>query len=223
MTNQPTSAKLELSPRGTGPDVSTRKRGRPSADEIAFISSQILVAASRIFLEKPFGEVSIEAIAALAGVKKNTIYKRFPDKRAVLRAVLSERLARRVGEGPAWDPVGNLEDILKAAAAGILRQATSSDVRAWTRLAESAWPGHEGLEFRRNILGYDRAVDQIAQQIAQTGGQEIVNPRFVATALMSILTGWMDTTGQRPDIDDAELTGFAHAAVELVVRGCAAQ
>lgn len=203
--------------------VPSRRRGRPSLDEVASISAQILEISRQMFESLSFDDVSIEAIAAAAGVKKNTIYKRFADKRALLRAVLTQQLGQWSDEQKFVAVDGNLADNLKAWAAQLLQHAVSPDVRKWSRLADAAWPSNDELEERREILGYGRAIDQIERAIAAAGGDEAVLPRFAATALMSILTDWTDTTGRRSDPDDIAIEVFSHAAVDLVVRGCGLQ
>lgn len=200
-----------------------RRRGRPTREEVAAISLEILAAAKQIFQDTPFENVSIEAIAERGGVKRNTVYKRFPDKRGVLRAVLVRQVANWAVANDLPAPAGDLTDRLKVHAARMLRRATSSDVRRWTHLAEVAWPGLEELGYRRQVLGYDRMVDFLHRDIEDANREEglaIVDPRFVAKALMSILTGWMDTTGQGENLPDDELVAFAHSAVDLVMQGC---
>src|SRR5690349_22072217 len=65
------------------------KRGRPTAHQSAAIERVIHEAAAKAFLSIGYERTSMEAVAAEAGVPKSTLYKRFPDKRTLLRAVLS--------------------------------------------------------------------------------------------------------------------------------------
>jgi AcrR family transcriptional regulator len=201
-----------------------RRRGRPTREEVAAISRAILAAAKQIFQDTPFEDVSIEAIAERGGVKRNTVYKRFPDKRGVLRAVLVQQVAGWALANDLSAPAEDLAGRLKGHAARILLRATSAELRIWTHLAEVAWPGIEELGYRRRVLGYDRMVDILHQEIEEASREEglgIADARFVATALMSILTGWMDTIGRGENLRDDEIVAFAHAAVDLVMQGCA--
>ncbi|MCB1616452.1 MAG: TetR/AcrR family transcriptional regulator [Pseudomonadales bacterium] len=52
----------------------------------------IITACLKLFREKPYGEVSIEAIATEAGVGKATIYRWWPNKLALAIDVLMEQL-----------------------------------------------------------------------------------------------------------------------------------
>jgi AcrR family transcriptional regulator len=62
--------------------------GRPSLEEAAQLQGRILDAAAHLFFEHGYGETSIEAIAAYAGIGKLTIYRRFADKAALFQAVV---------------------------------------------------------------------------------------------------------------------------------------
>lgn len=68
-----------------------QKRGRPTADERAARDARIVDVATTLFLEDGFAGVSLDRIAAEAGVTKRTIYTAFGDKAALLRAVVREQ------------------------------------------------------------------------------------------------------------------------------------
>ncbi|HEX7127334.1 MAG TPA: TetR/AcrR family transcriptional regulator [Thermodesulfobacteriota bacterium] len=65
---------------GRGLDTRAR-RGRPRSEAAR---RAILSAAERLFREGGFGAVSVDAIAAAAGVSKATVYRWWPNKAAVL-------------------------------------------------------------------------------------------------------------------------------------------
>jgi len=52
---------------------------------------KILAAAARLFAERGVGEVSLDAVAAAAGVGKGTVFRRFGDKAGLAVALLDER------------------------------------------------------------------------------------------------------------------------------------
>jgi AcrR family transcriptional regulator len=91
MTRAPRTTRPE--PAATGAAASAgpeeppaRGRGRPrdrAADEA------ILAAAFRILVDGGYGGLSIEAVAAEAGVGKTTIYRRYPTKRDLVVAALN--------------------------------------------------------------------------------------------------------------------------------------
>jgi AcrR family transcriptional regulator len=205
-----------------GETVGVRRRGRPSSAETAKITELILRAATDILLTSSFGETSIEAVAARAGVKKDTIYKRYPDKKMLLRAVLQQRIHEWTDTGNLVPAGDDLEGSLKAYAVALLNYAVSEEGRLWIGHVQSAWPGMDGIENRHKAIGYDRALRLISREIRNKTADDAkpaANPDFVAMALMAILTGWTDTTGWHAEVTEAEVTQFAHSAVELVLRG----
>lgn len=220
LTSSPAAAK---GVPGISPDR-RRTRGRPAREEAALITQQIMNAAREIFQEQSFEEASLEVIAARAGVERNTIYKRYPDKRALLRAVLSGQLATWALESNALPESGTLEEQLQFYAVQLLRRGLSPRVRHWNRMAESAWPGIDQLRERRTAMGYDKAVELFTSLVQEGGakeGRSPSHPEFVANAFMSILAGWTDSVGYSPHISDEEIVDFARASAGLLIRGYA--
>jgi AcrR family transcriptional regulator len=84
--------------RGSGSATSTR--GRPRRAET---DRSIHEAALRILRDKGPAAVTVEAVAAESGVAKTTIYRRHPDREAVLRSAFSAAITpptQPVGETP---------------------------------------------------------------------------------------------------------------------------
>lgn len=103
-----------------------KSRGRPR-DEAAHAA--ILDAARAILAESGYGAVSIEAIAARAGVGKQTVYRRWPSKGAVLLDALLAR-GRELPPPDTGDPRRDLVDYLSLIV---------------TEIAERAGPALKGL------------------------------------------------------------------------------
>lgn len=169
-----------------------------------------------------YGGSSMEAIATRAGVPKSTLYKRYPDKRELLRAVLRERLdalSIRVRDDVLGD---DLEARLKHYAANMLLSAMSPELRAVFGLVTSAWSDPDE---RREVIGYTRMKERLAREIREFGARRGIvaeAPERVAGALMAMLTGWIEWEAPSSGDVDAEAVKFAHAAVELILRGSAA-
>jgi AcrR family transcriptional regulator len=88
-----------------------RQRGRPrSADTDRRIHS----AALRLLHDEGPGAVTIEAVTASSGVAKTTIYRRYADREALLRAALAA-LIGDPGEPPDTDPRGKIRWALDGA------------------------------------------------------------------------------------------------------------
>lgn len=101
------SAKVMPAPRPSR----TGKGGRPSKARESAISNEILDLACKMFASQGYAGTSVERLAIACRVGKDTIYRRFPSKRALFDAAV-ERLRVRVfsrleevtaGEGPAID------------------------------------------------------------------------------------------------------------------------
>jgi AcrR family transcriptional regulator len=207
----------------TGPTF-TSKRGRPTPEQAAAISKAIMTAATELFLAEGFDGAVMDAIAARAGVPKSTLYKRFPDKKALLTAVLTERVSAwsSVASRRNWMLTDSLEQRLKLYAAWMLTWASSAEVRAFNRLAASAWNGPDEIASRHDVIGYTGRVDDIERDILELGPREGVvakDPRRVATALTAMLAGWLEQKGPGAEVSDAEAVAFAHTAVDLLLNG----
>ncbi|MFB7089761.1 TetR/AcrR family transcriptional regulator [Streptomyces sp. NPDC056296] len=87
-----------------GPDHSRRKER----------SRQAILAATRaLVVEEAYEKVTVEAIATRAGVGKQTIYRRWPSKSAVVFAALLDLSADADGQSVALPDTGDVEADLK--------------------------------------------------------------------------------------------------------------
>lgn len=86
--------------RSSRPPV--RPRGRPRSRDA---EDAVREAARAIFEEQGYAGVTVEAIAARSGVAKTTIYRRWPDRVAVLVDVLTEAAAATIPTPTGQDPV----------------------------------------------------------------------------------------------------------------------
>jgi TetR/AcrR family transcriptional repressor of mexJK operon len=92
-----------------------RSGGRPSLKEAEQLQGRILDAAAELFVRQGYGETSIDAIAAHAGIGKLTLYRRFADKEALFRAVFMRLFQQwRTAMAELGDSEGNLSDVLTA-------------------------------------------------------------------------------------------------------------
>ena len=62
--------------------------GRPTKDEAAAIDVRVLDAARALFSQKGIANTSIDELAAILGVSKHTIYRRYASKAQLLDAVI---------------------------------------------------------------------------------------------------------------------------------------
>ncbi|MGA5759058.1 TetR/AcrR family transcriptional regulator [Nonomuraea bangladeshensis] len=104
---------------------------------------KVLAAAARLFAEKGVESVSMDAVAAAAGVGKGTLFRRFGDKSGLAAALLDERerdLQQRILSGsPPLGPGAPARDRLAAFFAAYLEYVLGHlDL---VRMSETASPG----------------------------------------------------------------------------------
>lgn len=123
------------------PQKSARSRGRPSLREAEVIDNEVLAAATQCFLANGFVATTMDAVAIRAGVSKATLYQRYDDKAALLRAVMHDRIM-------AWSAISDarvvnwgdtLEARLKHYARSLTRWRTDPEVRAIGELLRECW------------------------------------------------------------------------------------
>src|SRR5579864_3420331 len=81
----------------------------------------IVEAAERLFLERGFGAVSMDELAAAAGVARRTLYNQFGSKEEIFREMLL-RLSGQLESAfpPGIETQGDVEDVLRRIARIIL-------------------------------------------------------------------------------------------------------
>jgi AcrR family transcriptional regulator len=128
--------------------------GRPLRRDAEANRLRILAAAGRVFAERGL-EVTMDDIAAAAGVGVGTVYRRFPDKQELIDALLGQRIERvaRTAE-EALEMSGPWEALVT-----FLRVATAMQVtdRALAELMRGQPGGRAQVEQAR-VTGPDLAV-----------------------------------------------------------------
>jgi len=203
------------------------RRGRPTADQTEAISRTILHAATGLFLERGFEGTAMDAVASRAGVPKSTLYNRFADKKALLRAVITARVSdwSAASAETNWMLTENLEQRLKHYCAVVLCRASSPDVRALSDLAASAWTTPDEKAQRSDITGLNAMLGLIERDIRHFAPEIGVTPRDpakVAAALMALLAGWLQLNPSSGPIGETEAADVANTMVDLLMHGSGA-
>lgn len=90
-------------PQSVSPDLPLADAPRPERADARRNRLKVLEAAERLFAEHGVRNVSLDAIAAAAGVGKGTVFRRFGDRAGLAVALLDERereLQDRILNGP---------------------------------------------------------------------------------------------------------------------------
>jgi TetR/AcrR family transcriptional regulator, mexJK operon transcriptional repressor len=105
--------------------TANRRPGRPTQAEAKQLEEQLRAAAVATFLQYGYDGASMEAIACAAGITKQTLYSRYPDKRAVFLDVIPWAFSRT--EWRDWGDKVDGED-LTASLTAIGREAMARAV-----------------------------------------------------------------------------------------------
>ncbi len=140
-------------------DVRTRLRTSPSRSEIG-----ILAAARRLFLDQGYEAVSIDDIARVAGVARQTVFNRFGSKDAVFRAMVADHWET-------WGSEVRLEHLEHS-------EPVEAHLRAVAQAIVAFQENPDQIKFQRLIVGESRRLDWIGPAAFRTGK----GPRMKALA-----------------------------------------
>ncbi|SEC13542.1 DNA-binding transcriptional regulator, AcrR family [Paramicrobacterium humi] len=160
----------------TGP---ARKRGRPTAAERVQRRAQILDAALIVFLERGFGNTTIEQLAQAARVSKRTIYSYFGDKAAVFSEMV-QSLAKGVSTDPPPD------DTLESLSIRIVRRLHSAELIGLHRLVIAESTRFPELAVTLHANGDERHIARLAEHLR---GERGLDSDELARTLFTLLLG----------------------------------
>ncbi len=129
-----------------------RGRGRPEEG----VRDAVLEAATALFVERDYDDVTTEEIISRAGVSRGALYHHFPGKIDLFRAVYdaSERRAmERIATAAAADADGPFEILLAASRAYLREAETSIELRRIGIIQSRAVLGWEGWRLAASELG----------------------------------------------------------------------
>src|SRR5579862_4152284 len=199
--------------KGAAPAV---RVGRPTAARVEAINRAILSAGRAEFVKSGYEAARMETVAAVAGVSKGTLYGRYPTKEALLRGVISDRVA---AWSQNWRPDGrpvpnDLRHRLKDRARKLMEYTCSDRYEELERLFASAAASRE-LRRLRHEVGHQRIVQVIAQDLAGGVSDRVIEPRTaiqVAEMLMAMLYGWWRAQQEVRRVGIEEALAYADAA-----------
>lgn len=187
-------------------------------------SGAILDAATRVFLESGFGNASMDAIAAEAGVAKQTLYSHFGSKAHLFEAIILDRCTQLLGLADEAErdeaPDGTPEASLYRAGHRFLRVILDTGSVAHYRavVAESVrFPELADVFYRAGPL---RAVACLGEELAafdRDGVLRVGDPEASAHLFYAMLKGDLHmrrVLGLCETVDQAEVDAWVTRVVE---------
>lgn len=83
---------------GPHPAGGKSKGGRPSREALAALNRRILDSAAELFATQGFAATTMEQVASVCGAGKDTIYRRYPSKSALFKALMEGLQAEVLSE-----------------------------------------------------------------------------------------------------------------------------
>jgi AcrR family transcriptional regulator len=190
-------------------DQRARPRKQPRQARAQHTVEAIIEASARILEEHGHGGFTTNAVAELAGASIGTLYQYFPDKDALLGALIARETARLVDEAEAAGVLAAGQQALDA----LILAAVYHQVRR-PRLARL-------LDFEEARLPLDAGTQVVRTRFMAILGDILGRPDLprqsdisAATAdVAAIIRGMIDSAGERGEVGQAALVARVRRAV----------
>lgn len=179
------------------------------------------------FLREGYGNASMEAIALATGVSKSTLYSRYPDKAALFRAVVGERILAWVADTFAHaqirgnDPAECLYDFGVAFMNGMQHP----EVMAFERLVAAEahrFPELAGEFQRQGLVTWSKRLAERIEAVSARSTWPIQDAMFIAELFTSALSGWHRNRTMVGHVNQDECVAFVNRTIGVLVAGRAA-
>jgi AcrR family transcriptional regulator len=183
-----------------------------SAGQRATSGEVIVAAATHLFLERGFGAVSMDELAAEAGVARRTLYNQFASKEEIFREMLQRilgQLERAVP--PGIETQGDVEAVLRLVARMILQLHRNRDYLGFLRMvvADSRQFPWIAEEFTAIMNPQMERLIRLLAHLTSMGVLNCRNPTLAAHQFMGALNDlalWPCMMGrERIPVPDEEL------------------
>jgi TetR/AcrR family transcriptional repressor of mexJK operon len=187
-------------------------------------------AATRVFLRNGYAGTSVDEIAALAGVSKQTVYKHFDDKEGLFTAVLLETIDQvggRFYEGlGSLETSGDVERTLREVARELITVVMQPELIQLRRLVTAEAERFPTLGRAYYERGPEQTVMALTSSFRKLARRGLLHASDVPTAarhfvwlVVSIPLNEAMLTGEGHRPADKELRRLADAAVRAFLRG----
>lgn len=153
----------------------------------------IVKAATRLFLKHGYSKTSMDAIAAEAGVTKQTIYSHFANKDALFSEMVMAQCQKHTpSETMLHDDSASVEERMFRIGLGFLQMITSNEGLATTRLVMSEAerkPKLAELFYNTGPIQMNRLLAKFLEEQNANGVLQIPNTESAASYFFSMLKG----------------------------------
>ena len=154
---------------------------------------QILDASLALFARRGFSATKTRDVALAAGVSEAMVFKHFPDKQALYRALIERKIAEAEAVLPLAGVAGSREppEVFFGRIASTILERIERDPSFLRLLLFSALEGHPlASEFdTARAAGFRGAIEEYLRRQERAGTTRRVDPAFASRAFMS-LVGW---------------------------------
>lgn len=200
-----------------------RRVGRPKSDDVLIIREDIVAAARRLFLENGIAATGMESVAKAAGVTKQTLYARFPNKSELCHAVMQEVMRQwREYQGPLLGDFASLEEALYQHTIRTLQTATREGSALLAQFLNNEGRFQPGLA--TEILGSirEKGIQDIETILNAFAGSktDAAATRQAAEFYFTALIGKINDMNALPgEVGVHDTASWAKTAVSLFLRG----
>ncbi|AKC86265.1 TetR/AcrR family transcriptional regulator [Pseudoxanthomonas suwonensis] len=191
--------------------------------------ASILEAAKRLFIEQGYQGVSMDQIAAAAGVSKLTVYSHFGDKETLFSAAIAAKCEEVLPDDLfVSPPEGPLRDQLRAIGLAFFKLITSEEAISMHRMMNTPGTAENALRELFWNAGPRRVQDAFGQFLQARVGRgqlRIDDVALAASQFFSLLKGElhpMMACGLCVDPSPAEVARHIDATVDFFLRAYAA-
>lgn len=153
----------------------------------------ILAAARYLFLKNGYVETTMDAVAAKAGMTKQTIYSYYENKEALFTQIITEFCNRKpTAKGAPLPENAPFSDLLEAVGLSVLDLITTEEVLATTRLVIAEADRYPKLAKMYYESGTQRLVQMLAEFLDKqnrAGKTRIPNTQSAASYFLAMLKG----------------------------------
>nr|WP_298795840.1 TetR/AcrR family transcriptional regulator [uncultured Acetobacter sp.] len=206
-----------------------RRCGRPTPSATEQLDQHLLEVAASLFVEHGYAGTSVDQIARKASASKQTLYRRYPSKEALFKAVitnLTASLLRTMAEAPLKDPLLELKHVSRLMLDFVVRPDALGTYRILIADAYR-YPSLITHAIENISEPFHASFERLLKAAQNAGEIEAGHDNATTAHLWSgLLTGWPmkeSLFGLKPLEDKAARDAFFEHAWALFLRGMGAK